>query len=297
MASSSTRPPPYLPPLVMTFAATDPTGGAGIQADILTLSSMGCHALSVVTAITVQDTSGVEGIQPMDADWVTDQARSILEDVPVAAFKLGLLGSIENIAAIAEIVSDYPDIPLVLDPVLASGRGDQFADEEMVAALIELLLPETTILTPNSLEARRLAQEEGDEEEEGAEEQHSGILTLDACARRLINAGSEYVLITGTHENTAQVANVLYGPQGVVRTDKWERLPGSYHGSGCTLASAIAATLAGGSDIEAAVQEAQEYTWQALAAGFRPGMGQFIPDRLFWARGDDDEPTPGTPEK
>ena len=296
MASSSTRPPPYLPPLVMTFAATDPTGGAGIQADILTLSSMGCHALSVVTAITVQDTSGVEGIQAMDPDWVTDQARSILEDVPVAAFKLGLLGSVENIAAIAEIVSDYPDIPLVLDPVLASGRGDQLVDEEMVSALIELLLPETTILTPNSLEARRLAQEEESEDEEGAEEP-SGILTLDACARRLINAGSEYVLITGTHENTAQVANVLYGPQGVVRTDKWERLPGSYHGSGCTLASAIAATLAGGSDIEAAVQEAQEYTWQALAAGFRPGMGQFIPDRLFWARGDDEEPAPGAAGK
>jgi len=291
MASSSVRPPPYLPPLVMTFAATDPTGGAGIQADILTLSSMGCHALSVVTAITVQDTSGVEGILPMDADWVTDQARSILEDVPVAAFKLGLLGSIENIAAIAEIVSDYPDIPLILDPVLASGRGDQFADEEMVAALIELLLPETTILTPNSLEARRLAQEEDEDEgeEQKAEQENSGILTLDACARRLINAGTEYVLITGTHENTAQVANVLYGPQGIIRTDKWDRLPGSYHGSGCTLASAITASLAGGADIEAAVQEAQEYTWQALAAGFRPGMGQFIPDRLFWARGEDDE--------
>lgn len=289
MASSDLRPPPYLPPLVMTFAATDPTGGAGIQADILTLSSMGCHALSVVTAITVQDTSGVEGILAMDADWVTDQARSILEDVPVAAFKLGLLGSIENIAAIAEIVSDYPDIPLVLDPVLASGRGDQFADEEMVAALIELLLPETTILTPNSLEARRLAQEEDEEdgEEQKADQEQSAILSLDACARRLVNAGTEYVLITGTHENTAQVTNVLYGPQGIIRTDKWDRLPGSYHGSGCTLASAITASLAGGSDIEAAVQEAQEYTWQALAAGFRPGMGQHIPDRLFWARGEE----------
>ena len=287
MATSSVRPPPYLPPLVLTFAATDPTGGAGIQADILTLSSMGCHALSVVTAITVQDTSGVDGVQAMDPDWVADQARTILEDVPVAAFKLGLLGSVENIAAIAEIVADYPDIPLVLDPVLASGRGDQLVDEEMVSAMIELLLPETTILTPNSLEARRLAQEE--EEDEG-EEQSSAILTLDACARRLINAGTEYVLVTGTHENTPQVANTLYGPQGVIRTDKWERLPGSYHGSGCTLASAITASLAGGSDIEAAVQEAQEYTWQALAAGFRPGMGQHIPDRLFWARGEDDTP-------
>lgn len=283
MAHPNGTPAPYLPPLVLTFAATDPTGGAGIQADILTLASMGCHALSVVTAITVQDTSGVEAIQAMDADWVSDQARSLLEDVPVAAFKLGLLGSVENIAAIAEIVADYPDLPLILDPVLASGRGDQLVDEEMVSAMIELLLPETTILTPNSLEARRLALDEDNDEDQP---------TLDECARRLITYGAEYVLVTGTHENTPQVANVLYGPRGPIRTDKWDRLPGSYHGSGCTLASAIAATLAGGSDIEEAVREAQEYTWQALAAGFRPGMGQYIPDRLFWARseeGDQDQ--------
>ncbi len=269
--------PPLSPPLVMTFAATDPTGGAGIQADILTLASMGCHPLSVVTALTIQDTAGVEAVLAMDSDWVSDQARALLEDVPVAAFKLGLLGSVETIATIAEIISDYPDIPLILDPVLASGRGDQLADEEMVAAMIELLLPQTTVLTPNSLEARRLALDEDNEDD---------APTLAECARRMIAAGCEYVLITGTHENTPQVENSLYGAQGLIRTDKWERLPGSYHGSGCTLASAIAANLAVGIGIEEAVREAQEYTWQALAAGFRPGMGQFIPDRLFWARGD-----------
>ena len=108
------------PPAVLSFAATDPSGGAGIQADILTLASMGCHPLSVITAITVQNTSGVEAISPLDADLVADQARAILEDVPVAAFKIGVLGSAENVAAIAEIVSDYPEIPLILDPVLAS---------------------------------------------------------------------------------------------------------------------------------------------------------------------------------
>ena len=118
------------PPAVLVFAATDPSGGAGIQADVLTLASMGCHPLSVITAITVQDSSGVEGVLPIDADWVTDQARAILEDIPVAAFKIGVLGSAENVAAIAEIVADYPEIPMVLDPVLASGRGDEFANEE-----------------------------------------------------------------------------------------------------------------------------------------------------------------------
>ena len=128
-----------IPPIVLTFAATDPSGGAGIQADVLTIASMGCHPLSVVTAITVQDTSGVEDVQAVDADWVVDQARSVLEDMPVAAFKIGLLGSVENIAAIAEVISDYPDVPLVFDPVLASGRGDELANEDMLDALRELL--------------------------------------------------------------------------------------------------------------------------------------------------------------
>lgn len=265
--------PSPLPPIVLSFAATDPTGGAGIQADLLTLSSMGCHALSVVTAITVQDTAGVEDVLPMDAEWVIDQARVLLEDMAVTAFKVGLVGSVENCAAIAEVVSDYPEVPLIFDPVLASGRGDELANEDMIAAMREMLIPQTTILTPNSMEARRLA-DDGSEEE----------LSLEECAKRLLDMGCEYVLITGTHENTPQVVNTLYGQQGLIRSDSWQRLPGSYHGSGCTLASAIAATLANGLDIPEAVREAQEYTWQTLNAGFRPGMGQHIPDRFFWAR-------------
>ena len=204
------------PPLVLTFAASDPSGGAGMQADLLTLASMGCHPLSVITAITVQDSLGVEGVLAIDADWVADQARCLLEDMPVDAFKIGVMGSVENIAAIAEIVSDYPDVPLILDPVLASGRGDELANDEMTHALRELLLPQTTILTPNSLEVRRLAESEDEEDR-----------PLDACAARLIEAGCEYVLVTGTHENTQQVNNTLYGKSGVVRTDSWPRLPGT----------------------------------------------------------------------
>src|SRR5690349_11957775 len=134
MSSPSNQDPDY-PPIVLTFAASDPSGGAGIQADILTLASMGCHPLSVITAITVQDTLGVEGVQPIDADWVADQARCLLEDMPVDVFKIGVLGSVENITAIAEILSDYPDVPLVLHPVLASGRGDELASEDMLYAL------------------------------------------------------------------------------------------------------------------------------------------------------------------
>jgi hydroxymethylpyrimidine/phosphomethylpyrimidine kinase len=262
-----------LPPIVLTFAASDPTGGAGLQADLLTLASLGCHPLSVLTGLTVQDTRGVEGLLPVDADWVADQARKLLEDMPVAAFKLGVLGSVENVAAIAEIVADYPEVPVVLDPVLASGRGDAFAGDELIGIMRELLMPQTTVLTPNSVEARRLAESEDGE-----------APALEACGARLVALGCEYVLITGTHEATADVVNTLYDEDGVVRSDRWRRLPHEFHGSGCTLASAIAATLANGLDVPEAVREAQEYTWQTLAGGFRPGMGQHLPDRFFWAR-------------
>lgn len=269
-------------PLVMSFAASDPSGGAGLQADILTISSIGCHSLSVVTAITVQDTSGVDDVLAVDPEWVADQARAMLEDVPVSAFKIGLLGSVENIAVIAEILADYPDIPLVLDPVLASGRGDELASEDMLDAMRELLIPQSTIITPNSMEARRLALDEDNEDDDPA---------LEECAMRILRMGCKHVLITGTHEQTPKVSNTLYGVDGVLRSDSWARLPGIYHGSGCTLSAAIASLLAQAVNISDAVKEAQEYTWQTLQAGFRPGMGQYIPDRLFWARGEeDDEP-------
>lgn len=280
------------PPLVMTFAGSDPTSGAGIQADLMAIASLGCHPLTVITALTVQDSERVAGLYAVESDWVDDQARQILEDMRVAAFKVGVIGSVENVAAIAAIVSDYPDVPLVLDPVLAAGNGDELAGEELIAAMRELLLPQTTVLTPNSLEARRLAAADLAAEDAG----------LDECAFRLLNLGCEYVLVTGTHEPGTHVVNSLYGPVaraegeeqesdaqeqvavGLVRSDAWTRLPGSYHGSGCTLASAIAAMLANGQDVGSAVREAQEYTWNALRYAFRPGMGQYIPDRFFWAR-------------
>jgi len=269
------------PPIVLSFAANDPTGGAGLQADLLTIASMGCHPLSVMTAITVQDTTGVDDVMALDPEWIADQARAVLEDMPVHAFKIGLLGSVEIIAAIAEVISDYPHIPLVMDPVLTSGRGDELANDEMIDAMRELLLPQVTILTPNSLEARHLAQQDDDSSD--------NKLDLSLCAQRLLHMGCEYVLITGTHENTAQVTNTLFAADGIVRTDHWERLEHTYHGSGCTLASAIAASLANGLSISESVLEAQDYTWHTLQAGFRPGMGQYIPNRLFWVRDIEDD--------
>ncbi|HYP67171.1 MAG TPA: bifunctional hydroxymethylpyrimidine kinase/phosphomethylpyrimidine kinase [Thiobacillaceae bacterium] len=262
------------PPLVLVFAASDPTGGAGVQADLLTLAAMGCHPLSSITALTIQDTRGVDDVLPIDAEWVADQARMVLEDMRVDAFKLGMLGSVEAIAAIAEVLSDYPDIPVVLDPVLASGAGDELANEEMISAMKEMLLPQATVITPNSTEARRLAWHEDDE----------GELSLELAAARLLAFGCEYVLITGTHENTPRVINTLFTQQGVVRQDAWDRLSGTYHGSGCTLASGLAAALAFGQDMSQAVRDAQEFTYATLKAAFRPGMGQHLPQRFFWAR-------------
>ncbi|HMV17296.1 MAG TPA: hydroxymethylpyrimidine/phosphomethylpyrimidine kinase [Zoogloea sp.] len=274
----STRSDPS-PPLVMVFAASDPTGGAGIQADIMTLSGMGCHALTVITALTVQDTAGVEAVLPTDAEFVDEQARALLEDMPVQAFKLGVLGSLDNIEVIARILADYPHVPVVVDPVIASGRGDELASESMLEGLCELILPQATVVTPNTLEARRLAARHRDDDD---------TPTLAECARRMVAMGCEYVLITGSHEHSVQVINTLYGRGGVVRADTWERLPGAYHGSGCTLASAVAAALARGLEVPVAVRDAQEFTWQTLAYAFRPGMGQHIPDRFFWARPVDD---------
>ncbi|SDY78814.1 hydroxymethylpyrimidine/phosphomethylpyrimidine kinase [Nitrosomonas sp. Nm58] len=266
------------PPKVLSFAASDPSGGAGIQADILTLASMGCHPLSVITAVTIQDTVGVENIMSLDSEWVADQARIVLEDMPVDAFKIGLLGSVEAVVAIAEIIADYPNIPVVLDPILASGRGDPLANEQIITAIRDLLIPQVTIITPNSIEARRLVLENEDELE---------IIDLRQSADRLLQMGCEYALITGTHENTVKVINTLYDSGGVVRSDEWQRLPGAYHGSGCTLSSAIAASLAHGLPIAESVYEAQDYTWHALKSGFRPGMGQYLPDRFFWACDED----------
>lgn len=259
-------------PVVMVFSGNDPSGGAGIQADIEALSSHGCHTAPVITALTIQDTQDVIGYTPLDGSLIVEQARAVLEDMPISAFKLGLLASSEAVEAVHTILRDYPDIPVVMDPVLASGSGTVITEDDAVDAMRELLLPQATVLTPNSHEARILAPQAD---------------SLDACAMALLERGTEFVLITGTHENTPQVINTLYANNRVMETFTWDRLEGSFHGSGCTLAASIAGLLAQGLEPFSAIHEAQEYTWQALAMGYRIGMGQRIPNRLFWARSED----------
>lgn len=260
-------------PVVMTLAGTDPSGGAGIPADIETIVSLGCHPAPVVTALIVQDTHNVRALLPVTPDQVIAQARAVLEDMPVAAFKIGVIGSAENAAALHTLLTAYPDIPVVLDPVLAAGGGAELAGKGLIDAIQTLLLPLTTILTPNSIEAQRLAPEAD---------------TLSACAMALLARGCRYVLISGGHEPTDQVINTLYGNNRLLETFHWPRLPNEYHGSGCTLAAAIAALLAQGHELHtdstnSALYRAQDYTWRSLQAGYRAGGGQLLPNRLFWA--------------
>jgi len=186
--------------------------------------------------------------------------------MPVAAIKIGLLGHVETAQVIAEILLQNPDIPAVLDPVLAAGGGASLSSGGLIRAILELL-PLCTIVTPNSEEARKLLPDSGSLEQCGID------LSLRDCG---------YILITGTHEQTATVCNRLFRHGRCIESFDWNRLPESYHGSGCTLAASIAAMLAQGLDPVNAIQEAQEYTWNSLAAGYRPGKGQYVPNRLYW---------------
>jgi len=254
-------------PTVLCFSGLDPTGGAGIQADIETLFSIGCHCAPVVTALTVQNTQNVIDVKPTEPGLLVQQARAILEDMPVDAIKLGMLGSVEAVEIVHTLLQDYDDLPVVLDPIAAAGGGFELSGDDVLAAINNLLLPLTTVLTPNTGEARKLAP---------------AADTLDACANEIIDSGCQQVLITGTHAESDNVINRLYAAHQQVTLYTWPRLEHVYHGSGCTLAAAIAGYLSHGLEVRDAVQQAQRFTWESLAHGTRVGFGQHLPNRSFW---------------
>lgn len=253
---------PSIPKVVLCFSGHDPGGGAGIQADIETISRLGCHAATVLTCLTVQDSVNVYRLLPQIRSDFIEQAATLLADMPVAAFKIGLLGCDEIAGAVSDLLDDYPAIPVILDPILAAGGGKALAGERLLSVIKSRLIAQATLLTPNTPEAMRLTGFD-DPEQAGA-----ALLTL-GCAN---------ILLTGTHEESGEVINRWYSDAGV-KSWHWPRLPGSYHGSGCTLAAALAAFLAKGWAIEAALAEAQRFTWQALQAGYRLGRGQYFPKR------------------
>jgi hydroxymethylpyrimidine/phosphomethylpyrimidine kinase len=257
-------------PVVLSFSGHDPSGGAGVQADIETLVSHQCHSVSVITALTEQDTRNVKKLIPQCPENIISQANTLLDDLPINAFKIGLIGHHETAIAIYAILKQHPYIPVIFDPVLAAGGGTELCNERLLDTIIDLLLPCTTVITPNSEEARRLA----------------GFDELDECGLELLDKGCEYVLITGTHEDTPSVSNQLFHDNRCWETYTWDRLPNSYHGSGCTLAASVAALIAHGLEPIQAVMEAQEYTWNSLNSAYQPGRGQFIPNRFFWMEDD-----------
>jgi hydroxymethylpyrimidine/phosphomethylpyrimidine kinase len=245
--------------VVLCLSGHDPGGGAGIQADIETLAALDCHAAPLVTCLTEQDSSRVYGVHPVPETLLRQQARRILDDYRISVIKVGLLGSPGAANVVRHVLEILPDIPLILDPVLASGSGQAMSHVE----ILRPLLPLASLITPNRKEAREL----------------SGATTPDDCARTLLDGGCPAVLITGADESEhGKVTNSLYQGEHS-RHWQWPRLPGSYHGSGCTLASAVAAGLARGKDLEAAVDAAQHYTWHALQRAFQPGRGQLVPGR------------------
>jgi hydroxymethylpyrimidine/phosphomethylpyrimidine kinase len=253
-------------PVVLSFSGHDPSGGAGVQADIETLVSHQCHATSIITALTEQDTYNVKKLIPQRPEDIIAQAQTLLNDITVTVFKIGLIGHYETALAIHSVLTQYPHIPVVLDPVLAAGGGRNLSSQALLTALVDLLLPCTTVLTPNSEEARKL----------------TGLTNLNDCGLALLEMGCDTVLITGAHEATASVSNQLFHDHRCWETYTWNRLPDNYHGSGCTLAASIAALMAHGLEPLQAVTEAQDYTWNSLHAAYQVGKGQHNPNRFFW---------------
>jgi hydroxymethylpyrimidine/phosphomethylpyrimidine kinase len=252
-------------PVLLCVGGHDPSGGAGIQADAEAARAAGVHACCVVTALTTQDSTQLMGLWPQPAEQVDAQCRLLLADSRVGAIKVGLLGSSRVVRVLTEVHQENPDLPLILDPVLATGSGQSVTDAALLNQMRKNLISRCTLLTPNLPEAQTLA----------------AATEPDACARRLLATGCEWVLITGTHAQEPEVVNRLYGRGGNHREWRWPRLPHQYHGSGCTLTSAIAARLALGVAMVDAVDEAQRYTWEALRRARRTGRGQLTPNRLY----------------
>jgi len=261
------------PACVMSFNVSDPSGAGGSAGDVATIAAMGAHALPVVTSIVMRDTAEIFDHHAIDADVIVEQARSVLEDVTIAAWKVGFLGSTEGVSAVAEILSDYPDVPLVAYlPNLAWVEEDE--QQAYLEAFRDLVLPQTEVLVGShqTLTDFLLPEWEGERAPSSRE--------LAVAANK---HGARYVLVTSVPLPDQFLDNVLASPQGPITGEKFERFETTFVGAGETLSAALAALLATGVELHAAVGEALAFLDQALDAGFRPGMGNVVPDRFFWA--------------
>lgn len=265
-------------PVVLSFGASDSSSATGVIADAMTLVSLGCYPTSVITAVMAADTSGVEQLVLIDEDMIEQQARLILEDMPVAAFKIGLIGSIENLSSVAEVIADYPDMGVVVELDLTTLSTDEAERDDFFEAYKQMLLTQTSVLVANQYDVMCLFGQEF----EGLSPEESAA----ACAKKVIDLGCEYVVLTDS--NLGKTQTMLFNPLGEVRRDTWPRFEGPFRGINATLAGALAGMLASGAAVPEAVKDAQEYTWETLKNSLRLGMGSLIPDRLFWVRDSDE---------
>lgn len=267
------------PACVMTFNANDPSGAGGLAADITAITSAGAHPLAVVTGTYVRDTAEIFDHFAFDEEAVTDQARSALEDMPVSAIKVGFVGSPENISTIAEIATDYADVPLIAYMPNLSW-WDESEIDSYLDAFRELMLPQTTVLVGNHSSLWRwLLPDWPGERNPSARD----------IAKAAADLGVPYTLVTGIPLPDQFIDNVLATPQAVLYSEKFERFEAVFSGAGETLSAALSALLANGHDLQAATAEALTYLDHSLDAGFHPGMGNIVPDRLFWAQADVDD--------
>ena len=270
------------PACVMTFNANDPSGAGGLTADIAAIVSAGAHPLAVVTGAYVRDTAEIFDHFAFDEEAVTDQARSALEDMPVSAIKVGFVGSPENISTIAEIASDYADVPLIAYMPNLSW-WDESEIDSYLDAFRELLLPQTTVLVGNHSSLWRwLLPDWSGERNPSARD----------IAKAAADLGVPYTLVTGIPQPEQFIDNVLATPQAVLYSEKFERFEAVFAGAGETLSAALCALLANGHDLQAATAEALTFLDHSLDAGFHPGMGNIVPDRMFWAQADVDDEEP-----
>jgi hydroxymethylpyrimidine/phosphomethylpyrimidine kinase len=266
-------------PCVMVFNANDPSGAGGLAADATAMASASAHVLPVVTGTYVRDTSAIREHFAMDEDAVNEQARCALEDMPVQAFKVGFVGNPENLSAIAAITTDYAEIPVVLYmPDLS--WWDEVEIDTYLDACTELLLPQTTVLVGNhSTLCRWLMPDWDSDKAPGPRE----------VARAAAVHGVPYTLVTGFVAADQYLETHLASPETVMATARYERFDATFNGAGDTLSAALTALIAGGTDLQNACAEAMTYLDQCLDAGFQPGMGHAVPDRLFWAHDEDDD--------
>ncbi|HEY9544308.1 bifunctional hydroxymethylpyrimidine kinase/phosphomethylpyrimidine kinase [Prevotella sp.] len=263
----------------LTIAGSDSSGGAGIQADLKTLSALGCYAASVITSVTAQNTLGVTAVQHISPEMVRAQLKAVMDDIKPDAIKIGMTGRAQTITAIADVLNDYPEAHIVIDPVMVSTSGSPLMEPDGIATLCQRLLPKATLLTPNLPEAEALAGIHIDSEAQ-----------IDLAARRIMDLGCKALLIKGGHLEGLQKTDRLYTADGQRFVFQSPTVPTrNTHGTGCTLSSAITAFLARGEALTDAIKLAKDYVTHALRAGNDVTLGDgygpvnhfFNPEKLL----------------